>query len=53
MKATTRSKLEMGSRALEFSRAHPNGSSGYAASLADLEQQLSRAEQLATQQRKV
>jgi hypothetical protein len=41
----------MGSRALEFSRAHPDGSPGYTAALAELEQQLARAEQLATQQR--
>jgi hypothetical protein len=51
VKATTRSKLEMGSRALEFSRAHPDGSPGYAAALAQLEEQLARAEQLAAQQR--
>jgi hypothetical protein len=41
----------MGARALEFSRAHPNESSGYAASLAELEQQLARSRELATQQR--
>jgi molecular chaperone GrpE (heat shock protein) len=51
VKATTRSKLEMGARALEFSRAHPDESPGYVAAVAELEQQLARSRELATQQR--
>lgn len=51
MKAPTRRKLEMGKRALEFSRANPDASPGYAAALARLEERLARGEQLAGQQR--
>ena len=51
MNAKTRRKLEMGARALDFSRAHPDGSPGYAAALARLEDRLARADHLATQQR--
>jgi hypothetical protein len=51
MKAETRRKLEMGARALEFSRAHPDESPGYNAALAQLEEQVTRSIQLATQQR--
>ena len=51
MNAKTRTKLEMGTRALNFSRAHPDGSPGYAAALASLEESLTRAEQLADRQR--
>ena len=51
MNAKTRSKLEMGSRALEFSRAHPDDSPGYAAALSRLEEQLDKSTQLATRQR--
>jgi hypothetical protein len=51
MKALTRRKLEMGERALEFSRTHPDASPGYAAALARLEERLVRGEQLAAQQR--
>ncbi len=40
----------MGSRALEFSRAHPDESPGYIAALAQLEEQLARSRQLAEQQ---
>lgn len=40
----------MGRRALEFSRNHPDTSAGYAAALARLEERLSRAQQIATQQ---
>jgi len=40
----------MGRSALEFSREHPDTSAGYAAALARLEERLSRAEQIATQQ---
>jgi hypothetical protein len=51
MNARTRRRLEMGARALEFSRAHPDESPGYTAALAQLEEQLARSEQLAGQQR--
>ena len=51
MNAKTRRKIEMGSHALEFSRAHPDESAGYAASLSRLEDRLTRAEQVAEQQR--
>ncbi len=47
MDAKTRSKLNMGDRALNFSRAHPDPSSGYAAALASLEHDLARAAELA------
>ena len=50
MNARTRRRLEMGARALEFSRAHPDESPGYTAALAELEEQLARSEQLAGQQ---
>jgi hypothetical protein len=51
MKAKTRRKIEMGQRALKFSRAHPDASPGYAAALARLEDRLTRAEEVAEQQR--
>jgi hypothetical protein len=51
MNAKTRRKIEMGKRALDFSRAHPDGSPGYAAALARLEDRLTRADHLASQQR--
>jgi hypothetical protein len=51
MEAKSRRKIEMGTRALDFSRAHPDGSPGYAAAVARLEERLARAEQLASQQR--
>ncbi len=41
----------MGQRALDFSRARPDSSPGYAAALARLEDRLKRADHLATQQR--
>jgi hypothetical protein len=44
------SRLEMGARALEFSRAHPVESSGYVTALKQLEEQLARSEQLAGEQ---
>ena len=50
MKGSTRIKLEMGARALEFSRAHPNASPGYVAAVAELGEQLARSRQLAAQQ---
>ena len=47
MNAKARIKLNMGDRALNFSRAHPDASPGYAAALTGLEERLSRAQQLA------
>ncbi|HWN18250.1 MAG TPA: hypothetical protein VNO19_04960 [Gemmatimonadales bacterium] len=44
------SRLEMGARALEFSRAHAVESSGYATALKQLEEQIARANQLAKEQ---
>jgi hypothetical protein len=43
MLASTRRRLEMGARALEFSRQQPNPSAGYAAAVARLEERLTRA----------
>lgn len=51
MNAKARRKLEMGARALEFSRDHPDAAAGYAAALARLEDRLNRAAQLEAQQR--
>jgi hypothetical protein len=51
MNSKTRRKLEMGARVLEFSREHPNVSSGYASALARLEERLARADRLEAQQR--
>ena len=51
MNAKARRKIEMGTRALNFSRAHPDASPGYAAALSRLEERLARAEQVADQQR--
>jgi hypothetical protein len=51
MKARTRRTIEMGSRALAFSIAHPDASPGYATTLARLEERLARARQLVTLQR--
>src|SRR6476619_2467365 len=50
MNAKTRRKLEMGSRALEFSRAHLDESSGYHAAVAQLEEQLQRSKEPAARQ---
>ena len=50
MNARTRSKLDMGDRALNFSRAHPDASPGYTAALTGLEQRLTKAQQLARAQ---
>lgn len=44
------SRLNMGHRALEFSRAHPVDSAGYVTALKQLEEQLARADQLAQEQ---
>jgi hypothetical protein len=51
MDALARRKIEMGTRALEFSRAHPDTEPGTAALTARLEQLLARANQAATAQR--
>jgi hypothetical protein len=51
MNAKTRRKLEMGTRVLNFSRAHLDASPGYVAALSRLEDRLTRSEQLAAQQR--
>ena len=51
MKAKTRRKIEMGSRALGFSIAHPDASPGYATTLARLEDRLTRAKLLIDLQR--
>jgi len=50
MNAKARRKLEMGSRALEFSRAHQDQSSGYGVAVAQLEEQLLRSRELAARQ---
>ena len=46
------SRLEMGARALEFSRAHPVDDPGYVTALKQLEEQLARADQLAKEQQR-
>jgi hypothetical protein len=46
MDEETRNKLEMGRRALEFCRAHPDSSPEYVATVARLKMFLARAEQL-------
>lgn len=51
MEAKSRRKIEMGSRARDFSRGHPDASPGYAAAVARLEERLEHAEQVASQQR--
>ena len=51
MNAKSRRKIEMGTRALDFSRAHPDASPGYTAAVARLEERLARANELAGQQR--
>jgi hypothetical protein len=51
MNAQSRRKIEMGTRALEFSRAHPDADPGYAAAAAKLEQLVARASEAATAQR--
>lgn len=51
MNADIRRKLEMGFRALTFSRAHPDSSAGFATALTRLEERMARGEALATQQR--
>jgi hypothetical protein len=51
MNAESRRKIEMGTRALEFSRAHPDTEPGMATTAARLEQLLARAIETATVQR--
>lgn len=51
MNAVSRRKIEMGMRALEFSRAHPDADAGYAVAAAKLEQLVARAAEAATAQR--
>ena len=50
MNARVRSRVEMGRRALQFSRAHADESAGYTAAVSRLEERLGRAETLANQQ---
>jgi hypothetical protein len=50
MKAVTRRQLEMGRRALDFSRANPDPSPGSVAALASLEGRVRVADQLAMEQ---
>src|SRR3954468_24603698 len=51
MNRRTESRLSMGQRVLEFSRAHPSESPGYATALKQLEEQLIRATPLSEEQR--
>jgi hypothetical protein len=51
MNAQSRRKIEMGTRALEFSRAHPDTETGPAAAAAKLEQLVARANETAAAQR--
>jgi len=51
MNAESRRKIEMGTRALEFSRAHPDTEPSTAAVVAKLEQLVARANEQATAQR--
>lgn len=51
MNAEVRRRIEMGTRALEFSRAHPDTEPGTQAAVSKLEQQVARAKDVATAQR--
>ena len=51
MNAMSRRKIEMGTRALEFSRANPDTDAGYGVAAAKLAQLVGQAEQLAAAQR--
>ena len=51
MDEETRRKLEMGRRALDFCRAHPDSSPEYIATVARLEALLARAEELKLQEK--
>jgi hypothetical protein len=50
MDEMTRKKLEMGKRALEFCRAHPDSNPQWIAAVARLEALLARAEELEKQE---
>ena len=50
MDENTRRKLEMGKRALEFCRAHPDSNPQWIAAVARLEAKLARAEELERQE---
>jgi hypothetical protein len=52
MNRRTESRLNMAKRALEFSQAHPSDSPGYANAVKQLGDQLTRATQLAEEQRR-
>jgi hypothetical protein len=51
MDALSRRRIEMGTRALDFSRAHPDADAGYLAATAKLEQLVARAGEAAAAQR--
>ena len=51
MDGMSRRKIEMGTRALEFSRANPDTDAGYGVAAAKLAQLVGQAEQLAAAQR--
>jgi hypothetical protein len=51
MKASTRRIIEMGTRVLNFSEAHPDSSPGYAAALSRLKENLALAQEVAERQR--
>lgn len=51
MDAESRKRIEMGARALEFSRAHPDTEPGTTAAVAKLEQLMARANEVAGAQR--
>jgi hypothetical protein len=51
MNEMTRRKLEMGRKALEFCRAHPDSSPEYVAAVSRLEALLARAEELELQEK--
>jgi hypothetical protein len=52
MDELTRRKLEMGKRALQFCRAHPDSNPQWIAAVARLEALLARAEQLEAEEKK-
>jgi hypothetical protein len=51
MDARSRRKLEMATKAAEFSRGHPDESPGYQAVLSSVEEKLARARKAAADQR--
>jgi len=52
MDESTRRKIEMGRRVLEFSRAHPDTDPGYLALVARLERLMARAAELEAQEKR-